>query len=297
LGSPVGLALGAYLFKNGGYLCVFGTSVVLHLIAVVYTAFVLPEVPQPKPAQYTVGKHGWYGTWDNDFASGSKPKRIRYYSEFDSADGNGQESSPAADSVWNSSSNVENNLLLPPTPSRQGQGQSQNQYRTYAAPEDDISEEEGDISVIGFIMGSMKSIVKKRPGHTRKCLLSLGLIMLLYGITYHGAGKKVDFPSTFDSNLYFLTISVIFGFPGEINMKYLFTRNRFNWREQQFSTWVIFEALMVVTGLFVVLPVFSKLFKFSDPFSGILAALGRLVSRLFYAFAPNSAYLYVGKQG
>ena len=77
-------------------------------------------------------------------------------------------------------------------------------------------------------------------------------------------------------------------------MKYLFTRNKFNWREQEFSNWVIFDSLMVVVGLFVAMPIFSKLFKFSDPFSGVLAALGRFTSRSFYAFAPSSGYLYAG---
>src|SRR5687768_9647047 len=62
LGSPVGLFLGAYLFEQGGYLCVFSTAVLFHLVAVLYTAFVLREVPQPRISQYTIGKHGSYGT-------------------------------------------------------------------------------------------------------------------------------------------------------------------------------------------------------------------------------------------
>ena len=176
--------MGAYLFKNGGYLCVFGTSVIFHLTAVLYTAFVLPEVPQPKPVQFTVGKHGWYGTWNNTFESGLKSKRIRYYSEreHDTAIGIGSGASTSTeDSELNNNPNSENNSLLPPL-----EYHGKSQYRTYTDHDHDIEEEETDISVKDFVVGSMKSIVKKRPGHTRKCLLSLGFIMLFYVTTYNG---------------------------------------------------------------------------------------------------------------
>jgi len=77
-------------------------------------------------------------------------------------------------------------------------------------------------------------------------------------------------------------------------MKYLFTRNRFQWREQQFTLWTVFDSIMIVVGLTVILPILSKLFKLSDPLGGAIAAVGRLASRLMIALAPNSDYLYVG---
>jgi len=172
LGSPIGLTLGAVLFRKGGYLCVFATSALCHLVAVLYTAFLLPEVPKPKPAQFTVGKHGWYGTWDNSFEAESSAKRTRYYSETHrheavfSSDGD----SP------NNNSNDENSLLVP-----------NETFKNYAAAEQGnelISEEA--VSVKQFVIGAVHAIFKKRPNHTRKCLLSLGFIMLLVGLVYHG---------------------------------------------------------------------------------------------------------------
>jgi hypothetical protein len=78
-------------------------------------------------------------------------------------------------------------------------------------------------------------------------------------------------------------------------MKYLFTRNRFQWREQQFTWWTVFDSTMTVAGLTIVLPIVSKVLKFSDPFSGAIAALGRTASRVCIALAPSSDYLYYGK--
>jgi len=78
-------------------------------------------------------------------------------------------------------------------------------------------------------------------------------------------------------------------------MKYLFTRNKFNWREQQFSYWVIFESTMVVVGIAIVMPIVSKLLRLSDPATGLFAAISRISSKAIYAFAPTSRVLYLGK--
>jgi len=162
LGSPVGLFLGGYLFENGGYFCVFSTAVMFHAIAVLYTAFILPEVPQPKTSHLTIGKHGSYGTVVHAI-----PQRVRYFSENEK----GLRSHDDTES---------DEPLLPP------------KYLT-RVPEpknnniSDVSQEEvGGTKVVDFLIGSLKAVVKKRPNHTRKCLLSLGLIMLLYGILLHG---------------------------------------------------------------------------------------------------------------
>lgn len=229
LGSPVGLYLGAYLFKVGGYICVFAASATFHLVALLYTVFVLPEVPQPKPSLCSVGKYGFnYGT-----CAEVQVKRVRCFSENETTN-----------------RDVENN----------------NEKDALAA-EGDSSEEEdnGKTSVKEIVVGSIKAIMRKRPNHTRKCLLSLGAIMLLYGIAFHG----------------------------EANMKYLFTRNKFQFREQQFSAWTIFDALMLVVGLTVVMPITSKLLRLSDTLAGGVASMGRAASRACIALAPSSNYLYI----
>lgn len=77
-------------------------------------------------------------------------------------------------------------------------------------------------------------------------------------------------------------------------MKYLFTRNKFKWREQEFSAWVIFEAIMLMVGIGIVMPIVSKLFKFSDPCAGAFASFCRLCSRAIYALAPTPQVLYIG---
>ena len=77
-------------------------------------------------------------------------------------------------------------------------------------------------------------------------------------------------------------------------MKYLFTRNKFQWREQQFSIWTIADAVVVVLGLTIVMPIFSKILKISDPLGGAIAALARGSSRLCVALAPQSKFLFLG---
>jgi len=77
-------------------------------------------------------------------------------------------------------------------------------------------------------------------------------------------------------------------------MKYLFTRTKFSWREQEFSTWTIVESVIAVTGLTLVMPIFSKLLKLSDPCAGALGALTRASSRLCYALGPEAKFLYIG---
>ncbi|ODN04335.1 Thymic stromal cotransporter [Orchesella cincta] len=232
LGSPVGLYLGAYLYERGGYLCVFATAVTFHFIAVLYTSLILPEVPQPRASQYVIGKYGTYGTSYNPVLV-----RTRCFSENEKG------------MTDNGDNNNENQALISGS-------------RAASNPTNPHDE---SINVWDFVIGTMKTVVKKRPNHTRKCLLSLGTILLLYGIANHG----------------------------ELNMKYLFTRTKFHWREQQFSVWTIVDACVVVLGLFIMMPVFSKVFKFSDTFSGAVAALTRAVSKLCIALATDSQYLFI----
>jgi len=77
-------------------------------------------------------------------------------------------------------------------------------------------------------------------------------------------------------------------------MKYLFTRNKFEWKELEFSYWTIFDGLMIVVGLTCAMPLFSKIFKFSDAFSGVCAAFFRSAAKLCIALAPNGNFLYLG---
>lgn len=152
---------------------VFGTAVIFHLVAVLYAAILLPEVPKPKPLQYTIGKHGCYGTWDNSF-EGTTSKRNRYFSENDGK--------PHLKTVP-PSSNIDfkegNSLLVPGfvVPSRQ---------LSRIEDEDESNPTEDKVSVKEFVVGAVNSILKPRPHHTRKCLLALGFIMLLLGLVFHG---------------------------------------------------------------------------------------------------------------
>jgi len=165
LGSPVGLYLGAYLFERGGYLCVFGTAVTFHLIAVLYTALILPEVPQPRSSQYKIGKYGTYGT-------SYDPVMVRTRCFSENADKGFME---------NGDNNNENQALLHGATSSISSARIPNPTNPHHDENDDES-----INVWDFVIGTMKTVVKKRPNHTRKCLLSLGMILLLYGIANHG---------------------------------------------------------------------------------------------------------------
>ncbi|CAL4063958.1 unnamed protein product, partial [Meganyctiphanes norvegica] len=47
LGGPMGTLMGKFIFDAGGYKGVFGTSVVMHIVAIVYIIFYLPESHGP----------------------------------------------------------------------------------------------------------------------------------------------------------------------------------------------------------------------------------------------------------
>lgn len=183
LGSPVGLFLGAYLFEMGGYLCVFSAAVCFHAISVIYTGFFLPEVPQPKVSVYSIGKYGYgsYGT-----ITDAIPSRIRCFSE--NAKTDFESGSDEAESLVNPSyyQNGDQNTLVAPPPPYQQLPPPHYYHQQQPQCNNNISMSVDPSGVKDFLVGSLRAIVKKRPNHTRKCLLSLGLIMLLYGIMYHG---------------------------------------------------------------------------------------------------------------
>ncbi|CAG7818478.1 unnamed protein product [Allacma fusca] len=245
LGTPVGLSLGAYLFQVGGYLCVFGASFACHLIGVLYTIFVLPEVPSQELKSLNSGKHNTYGT---DISS--QEARISY------------ESSGSVGSYCHNNNTNEKKPLLVNL-------QCDIKEKSHIEGDTNASESETDdetSTVYELVIGSVKSIVKSRPKYMRECLLAICAIWLLYFSSSHG----------------------------ESSMKYLFTRNKFSWREQQFSLWTIVEAAVGVIGLTAVMPLCNKILKLSDPLLGVIGAFSRISSRLCYALAPTSDYLYVG---
>ena len=235
--------MGAYLFKNGGYLCVFGTSFTFHLISVLYTAFILPEVPQPKPPKLLVlSKHGSYGTYTEEPLG----RRIRFYSENETVGTQNESYEDTSDCEASSNNNnnsknnnndnhssVENesnskidkyqqisnnlspnqvdlineklsllhsnnggitkssksnsNYLLSSNFSSVTQSTSLSTQYQRAGESSTVAENPDEsISVYEFIVGSIRSIIRPRPNHTRKCLIALGVIMLLYGIAYYG---------------------------------------------------------------------------------------------------------------
>uniref|UniRef100_A0A6A7G3F5 Proton-coupled folate transporter-like n=3 Tax=Hirondellea gigas TaxID=1518452 RepID=A0A6A7G3F5_9CRUS len=47
LGGPIGTFMGTYIYKAGGYQVLFGTSLVMHIIATLYIIFLLPESHGP----------------------------------------------------------------------------------------------------------------------------------------------------------------------------------------------------------------------------------------------------------
>lgn len=47
LGGPIGTLIGTFIYKAGGYQVLFGTSLVMHIIATLYIIFLLPESHGP----------------------------------------------------------------------------------------------------------------------------------------------------------------------------------------------------------------------------------------------------------
>lgn len=165
LGTPVGLYLGASLYDKGGYLCVFATAAIFHFIAVCYTLLILPEVPQPRHTQHVIGKYGTYGATNHPIIV-----RTRCFSE----------NEKGLTEHHSGENNNETQILL----YGNNRGRlNKTALRMAVVPEDDI---QSKVNVWEFVIGTVKTVVRKRPNHTRKCLLSLGLILLLYGIANHG---------------------------------------------------------------------------------------------------------------
>jgi hypothetical protein len=242
LGTPVGLSLGVYLFEVGGYLSVFGASCALHLIGVLYTLFVLPEVPRQHLRSLIVGSHYNYGT--------EIPRSNRISDE-----------TSGKPEIY--SNNNEKQILLPKL---QSSDPKEANHVVYDVSPVKFDTAEENSTVYELVLGSVRSFVKRRPNFKRECLLALASIMLLAFTASHG----------------------------ESSMKYLFTRNKFGWREQEFSVWTIFEAAMAVLGLTVIMPLLNKVLKLSDPLLGLVGAFSRMSSRLCYALAPTSTFLYIG---
>lgn len=177
LGSPIGLFLGAFLFEKAGYVCVFSTAVVFHFVAVLYTLFILPEVPQPRASIYSVGKYGSCGA-TTGLAPPPPPSRIRAFSENAKGDFESIGGGPLTEDEQEGGTSgfpQAQESLLSYTRSTTAQVQMNGEAAGMASH-----------GVIDFLLGSLAAIVKPRPNHTRKCLLSLGLIMMLYVTLNHG---------------------------------------------------------------------------------------------------------------
>lgn len=182
LGSPVGLFLGAYLFERGGYLCVFATAVAFHLVAVLYSGLILPEVPQPRPSRHVIGKHGSYGTNYDPIIV-----RARCFSENEKEirhPGIRENEKKITKHIMAKENNNERQSLLYGSNGTSGVSSVSTLRRTRTVLS--TVEEEETIHVWDFVIGTVKTVVRHRPNHTRKCLLALGLILFLYGIANHG---------------------------------------------------------------------------------------------------------------
>ncbi|CAO1411836.1 unnamed protein product [Diamesa hyperborea] len=81
---------------------------------------------------------------------------------------------------------------------------------------------------------------------------------------------------------------------GENDLTYLYTRLKLNWDGIQFSLHITYSTVIALFGTLLMVGVFSKMMKISDPLIGVVSTLLTLISKPIYAFSTTTLMFYVG---
>ena len=69
---------------------------------------------------------------------------------------------------------------------------------------------------------------------------------------------------------------------GENDLTYLYTRLKLNWEGVQFSLHITYSTVIALFGTLLMVGVFSKMLKISDPLIGVVSTLLTLISKPIY---------------
>ena len=69
---------------------------------------------------------------------------------------------------------------------------------------------------------------------------------------------------------------------GENDLTYLYTRLKLNWEGVQFSLHITYATVVALFGTLLMVGVFSKIMKISDPMIGVISTLLTLISKPIY---------------
>ncbi|XP_050305484.1 proton-coupled folate transporter-like [Anthonomus grandis grandis] len=83
-------------------------------------------------------------------------------------------------------------------------------------------------------------------------------------------------------------------FDGESNVLYLYTQNVFHWTPLEFSYLLTATSLMSLTGQLIGMPLFTKVFHFSDITILFVTVLDKIFTNLVFGLAKNSRIFYIG---
>lgn len=75
---------------------------------------------------------------------------------------------------------------------------------------------------------------------------------------------------------------------------YLFTRNKFNWNEVDFSIFSTYNMLVNLIGTTSIIGILSHLLKIDDALIGIFAILSKIISGFVLTFAHTVWQFYLG---
>lgn len=75
---------------------------------------------------------------------------------------------------------------------------------------------------------------------------------------------------------------------------YLFTRNKFNWNEVDFSIFSTYNMLVGLVGTTSAIGIFSHYLKMDDALIGILATVSKIISGVMMTFAQTVWQFYLG---
>lgn len=69
---------------------------------------------------------------------------------------------------------------------------------------------------------------------------------------------------------------------GENDLTYLYTRLKLNWEGVQFSLHITYATVVALVGTLLMVGVFSKMMKISDPMIGVISTILTLISKPIY---------------
>ena len=75
---------------------------------------------------------------------------------------------------------------------------------------------------------------------------------------------------------------------------FLFAQYKLNWTTDVYSDFRTFQSASYVLVMLIAVPIFNKVLKWKDTIIVAIGACGHTFGRMFFAFAPSTAFMYAG---